>query len=184
MIIVHTPADGGEVERFDFRSVRTSEASTITSLMSEDLTWQQVKARLGDDDPEAMRVIAFVIKKRSAPELRIADFDPAVADLAVKLDRKEVGEWAEVAAERIAENRDLPAEVVEVSLATILDEADDIDHAKETIQRLLAGKSAAAPDAAKPDNSASTTEESTGSEPSTSDSSPTSSTSTEPASTT
>ncbi|MGW1246917.1 hypothetical protein [Streptomyces sp. NPDC002535] len=183
MIIVHTPSDG-PVERFDFRSVRTSEASAITSLMSDDLTWQQVKARLGDDDPEAMRVIAFVIKKRAAPDLRIADFDPAVADLAVKLDRKEVGEWAEVAAERIAENRDLPAEVIEVSLATILDEADDIDHAKETIQRLLAGKSAAAPAAAPPVSDLSTTEESTSSAASTSDSSPTSSTSTGEPSTT
>ncbi|MFB7832004.1 hypothetical protein [Streptomyces sp. NPDC056056] len=181
MIIVHTPSDG-PVERFDFRSVRTSEALTITGLMREDLTWQQVKARLNDDDPEVMRAVAFVIKKRADDSLRIADFDPPVDELAVKLDRKEVSEWAEVAAERIAENSDLPAEVVEVSLATILDEADDVDHAKETIQRLLAGKSAAAHDAATSGSSASTTEESAASGPSISGSSPTSSTSTEPAS--
>ncbi|MDV5147177.1 hypothetical protein R1T08_24120 [Streptomyces sp. SBC-4] len=147
MIILHTPADGGEAERFDFRSIRTSEASIITSLVSADLTWQQVKARLHDDDPDVMRVIAYVIKKRSQPSLRIGDFDPAVAELVVKLDRKEIDEWAEIAAERIA-TFDGPAEIVEMSLQTILDEADDVDYAKATIQRLLAGKSAAAPNAA------------------------------------
>ena len=182
MIIVHSPADG-EVERFDFRTVRTSEASIITGLVSADLTWQQVKQRLADDDPDVLRVIAFVIKKRSNPSLRIADFDPPVVEFAVKLDRREVEEWAEVAAERIA-GTDLPPEVIEVSLSTILDEADDLDHARATIQRLLAGKSAAAPDAAPSNSGPSTTEESTSSEASTSGSSPTSSTSTETDSTT
>ncbi|RSS59782.1 hypothetical protein [Streptomyces sp. WAC01280] len=182
MLIVHSPADG-EVERFDFRSVRTSEASIITGLVSADLNWQQVKQRLADEDPDVLRAVAFVIKKRSHPSLRIADFDPLVGELGVRLDRKEVEEWAEIAAERIAET-ELPAEVIEMSLSTILDEADDTDHARETIQRLLAGKSAAAPAAATPVSDPSTTEESTSSAASTSDSSPTSSTSTEAGSTT
>ncbi|MEU3426591.1 hypothetical protein [Streptomyces gardneri] len=182
MIIVHTPADG-DVERFDFRSVRTSEASIITSLVSADLSWQQVKARLHEDDPDVMRVIAFVIKKRSNPSLRIGDFDPAVDELAVKLDRKEIDGWAELAAERIG-GFDGPAEMAELALGTILDEADDVDYARATIQRLLAGKFPAAPDGAKDSNSGPTTGESTSSGPSISDSSPTSSTLTEADSTT
>ncbi|MBX9425425.1 hypothetical protein [Streptomyces lateritius] len=182
MLIVHNPADG-EVERFDFRSVRTSEASIITGLVAADLTWQQVKQRLADDDPDVMRAVAFVIKKRTHPSLRIADFDPLVGELVVRLDRKEVEEWAEVAADNIAKS-DLPPEVIEVGLTPILDEADDVEHARETIQRLLAGKSAAAPDAASSDSLPSTAEESTNSAASTSDSSRTSSTSTAMASTT
>lgn len=178
MIIVHTPADGeAEAERFDFRSVRTSEASIITSLVSAELTWQQVKARLHEDDPDVMRVIAYVIKKRSNPSLRIVDFDPAVDELAVKLDRKEIDDWAAIAAERIA-TFDGPSEMAELALGTILDEADDVDYARATIQRLLAGKFPAAPDGAKTDSSASSIGESTSSEPSTSGSLPTSSTST------
>lgn len=182
MIIVHTPADG-EAERFDFRSVRTSEASIITSMVTADLSWQQVKQRLHEDDPDVLRVIAFVLKKRSNPSLRINDFDPAVDDLAVKLDRKEVDGWAELAAERLADF-DGPREMAELALGTILDEADDVDYARATIQRLLAGKFPAAPDAAPTGSDQSTPEESTSSEASTWDSSPTSSTSTEADSTT
>ncbi|MFI8254077.1 hypothetical protein [Streptomyces filamentosus] len=182
MIIVHTPEDGSPVERFDCRSIRTSEASVITSLVTDDLTWQQVKDRLHEDDPDVLRVIAYVIKKRSQPSLRINDFDPPVDALKTKLDRREIETWADLAAEKVA-TFDGPPEVMELSLSPILDAADDVDHAKAMLQKVLAGKSPAAP-AAPPAPASPTTEESTSSEPSTSGSSPTSSTSTDEPSTT
>ncbi|MFD9047689.1 hypothetical protein [Streptomyces zaomyceticus] len=182
MIIVHTPADG-EVERFDFRSIRTSEASIITRLLSADLSWQQVKARAGDGDPDILRAAAFVIKKRTNPSLRIDDFDPVADELQAKMDHKEIDVWAELATERLA-TFDGPIEAAEPALNVVLDDADDIDYAKATIQRVLAGKFPAAPSVAKNGSPESKRGRSNGSAASTSASSPTSSTSTPLASTT
>ena len=180
MIIVHTPADG-EVERFDFRSVRTSEASIITRLMSDDVSWPQVKARVNDNDPDALRAVAFVIKKRSNPSLRIDDFDPVADELASKMDHRDVDVWAQIAAEKLAPFNG-SAEAARLALNVVLDEADDVDYAQATIERLLAGKFPAALGETN-DSHESSTGESISSEPSTSASSPTSSTSTEPDST-
>lgn len=182
MIIVHTPSDGGEVERFDVKTVRTAEASRIATLLTEKMSWPETKKALTDENPDVMRVIGFVIKCRANPELRLADFDPMVADLAVRLDRKEIEDWAEVAAGTIALT-DQP-DLVQMQTAMIIDEADDKDHARLVVERLLAGKFPPAPSEATPDASSPTIEESTNSEPGSSASSPTSSTSTEPALTT
>lgn len=180
MIIVHTPADG-EVEHFDFQSVRTSEASIITSLITDTVTWQQVKERVREEDPDVLRVVAFVVKKRSNPSLRISDFDPLVDELAMRLDRREIEEWVEVAAETITSS-DLRQDVVESSLSSIIDAAADTEHARAMVQRLLAGKFPPDPEATSTPSSP-TPEESTSSEPGTSGSSPTSSTSTDEPST-
>ncbi|MER6098337.1 hypothetical protein ABT154_21265 [Streptomyces sp. NPDC001728] len=182
MIIVHTPTDA-EIERFDVRSIRTSEASIITRLVSADLSWQQVKARAGDGDPDALRSIAFVLKKRSEPSLRIDDFDPVADDLQVKLDHKEIDTWAEIAAERLA-TFDGPIEAARPALAVVLDDADDPAYAEAHIERILAGKFPPAPDETTSGGDPSTSDPSTSSEPAISVSSPTSSTSTAPDSTT
>ncbi|WP_406056222.1 hypothetical protein OG462_09065 [Streptomyces sp. NBC_01077] len=179
MLIVYTPADGGEVERFDHRTVRTSEASIVSRTV--DMTWKQVKERLADDDPDAMRGVAWVIKKRSQPTLRYGDFDPMLSELATRLDKKEIEEWAELAVEQLATS-DLTPEQAEAALSVIVDQADDADHARDTIRRLVAApKDPAADEPAAPSDP---TEESTPTEPNTSGSSPTSSTSTETPSTT
>lgn len=182
MIIVHTPSDGGEVERFDVKTIRTAEASRIATLLTEKMSWPETKKALTEENPDVMRAIGFVIKCRTAPDLRLADFDPMVADLAVRLDRKEIEDWAEVAAGTIALTD--RSDLAEMQTAMIIDEADDKDHARLVVERLLAGKSLPSPGEATPDKPHPTTEGSTNSEPSSSDSSPTSSTSTEPASTT
>ncbi|MFE1550573.1 hypothetical protein [Streptomyces sp. NPDC058718] len=181
MIIVHTPA-GGTVEQHDFRSVRTAEASRITSLLTEKASWQEVKQKLSDEHPDVMRVVAFVLKCRAEPELRMADFDPVVEELAVRLDHREVEEWAEVAAGLIVTYDGTP-ERLAAELSLILDQAADAEHARGVIDRLMAGKFPPAPEAT-PDSSGPTSEASTSSEPSTSASAPTSSTSTEADSTT
>ncbi|MFD5370824.1 hypothetical protein [Streptomyces sp. NPDC127103] len=182
MIIVHTP-EGGETERFDIRTIRTSEASIITRLIASDLSWPQIKARAGDGDPDALRTIAFVIKKRTAPSLRVEDFDPIADELQVKMDHKEIDVWAELAAERLGPF-DGPIEAARPALSVILDDADDTAYAEATIERLLAGKFPAAPEETDSGSDPSRSEPSTASEPSTSDASRTSSTSTAPDSTT
>ncbi|MGW6418848.1 hypothetical protein [Streptomyces sp. NPDC055055] len=169
MLIVHTPADG-EAERFDHRSVRTSEASIVSRTLGK--TWKQIKELLADDDPEAMRAIVWVLKKRSTPSLRYDDFDPMLSELTTRLDQQEIEEWVEAAI--TGAPAELTPEEMEQALGFIVEMADDVEHARASIRRLAAaGKDPAgqSPDPSVP------TEESTPTEPSTSDSSPTSSTS-------
>lgn len=179
MLIVYTPTDGGVVERFDVRSVRTSEASIVSRTL--DMTWKQVKERLADDDPDAMQGVAWVMKKRGNPSLRLADFDPLVGELAVRLDRKEIEEWAELTVAGVPDH-DLSPEQMEQALAFIVDIADDPEHARDTIRRLATAPKDRGAD--EPEAPSDLTEGSTPIEPSTSGSSPTSSTSTATPSTT
>ncbi|KAA6220007.1 hypothetical protein [Streptomyces filamentosus] len=146
MIIVHTPSDGGEVEQFDFKTVRTAEASRITTLLTDKASWPEVKQRLTDDDPDVMRVVGFVLKCRAQPELRLADFDPMVADLAVRFDHREVDEWAEGAASLVAVYEGTATQL-EAELSVILDLAADQDYARTVIERVIAGKFPPAPTA-------------------------------------
>ncbi|MFB7421582.1 hypothetical protein ACFC1L_44355 [Streptomyces sp. NPDC056210] len=172
MLIVYTPADGAEAERFDVRSVRTSEASIVSRTV--DMTWKQVRERLADDDPDAMRGVAWVIKKRSQPTLRYGDFDPMLSELSTRLDKQEIEEWVE-AAISAAPDAGLAPDEIEQALGFIVEQADDPDHARTTIRRLAdAPKDPAADESPAPNGQ---TEESTPTAASTSDSSPTSSTS-------
>ncbi|MFF5421798.1 hypothetical protein [Streptomyces misionensis] len=138
MIIVHTPADG-PVERFDIKTVRAGEATRISTLLAEKASWPQVKQLLSDDHPDAMRVVAFVMKCRDNPALRMADFDPLLVDLAVLLDREEVTSWGETAA-AMTVAFDGSEDALRVELSVILDLAADQDHAREVIDRVVAGK--------------------------------------------
>ena len=157
MIIVHTPSDG-PVEQFDIKSIRTSEATKICGLLTEPASWPQVKQRLSDDDPDTMRATAFVIKLRSEPGLRIDNFDPPVAELAVCFDRREVEEWGETAA-HFAKLFEGPETQLRVELSVILDLAADRDHARTVIERVVAGKFPPAP-SEPTDESSQTPEES------------------------
>ncbi|MFB7219337.1 hypothetical protein [Streptomyces sp. NPDC056227] len=93
MIIVYTP-DGGEEERYDTRKLLTSEASIAGKAAG--MTWPGLREALNEDDPDAMRAVAWVMRKRDNPQLRIGDFDPAVDELTVKWDHREI-------ADRVAE---------------------------------------------------------------------------------
>lgn len=182
MIIVHAPSDGPR-EEFDIKSIRTGEATKITSLLSEKASWQQVKQLLTDDHPDAMRVVAFVIKCRDEPGLRIGDFDPLVADLSVRFDRQETDDWGETAA-HFAQVFEGTEDQLRAELALILDLAADPDYAQTVIDRVVAGKFPPVLPESTPDSPGPTTELSANSEAGTSGSSPTSSTSTDEPSTT
>ncbi|MFI8962047.1 hypothetical protein ACIGO8_08020 [Streptomyces sp. NPDC053493] len=175
MLIVYTPA-GGEAAHFDLRSIRTAEASIISRAL--DTTWRKVKELLADDDPEAMRAVAWAVKKRSEPTLRLADFDPLVDELTVRLDKTEVEQWATEAVAAIDEG--IAPEAVLIALHPIVDAACDPDFARELILRLAAAPKDPAATADETAGPSGPTEESTPTGASTSDSSPTSSTSQPP----
>lgn len=142
MLIVHTPA-GSEAEQFDLRTVRVNEASIISRTM--DTTWTQVKERLRDGDPEAMQVVAWALKKRAEPTLRLADFDPLVDELAVRFDKAEIEEWVTRALERVPDG--LTPEQILQALHMVVSAAADQEHARELILRLAAAPKDPVPDA-------------------------------------
>jgi hypothetical protein len=172
VLIVHTPA-GAPPEEFDIRSVRVNEASIISRTM--DTTWKQVKERLADDDPEAMQAVAWVIKKRTEPALRLADFNPVADELAVRLDKTEVESWVTEAMAALDDTA-TPEQAL-IVMQPIVDAAVDAEFARELILRLAAAPKDTAASSAETEGPSGPTEESTPTAPSTSDSSPTSSTS-------
>jgi hypothetical protein len=89
VIIVYTP-EGGEEERYDTRKLLTSEASIAGKAAG--MTWPGLREALGEDDPEAMRAVVWVMRKRENLQLRIGDFDPAVDELTVKWDHREIAD--------------------------------------------------------------------------------------------
>ena len=171
MLVVYTPAEG-QVEELDVRSVRTNEASIASR--TADMTWKQIKERLAEDDPEAMRIVAWIIKRRSQPSLRLQDFDPLVEELAVRLSRDEVKEWATESFAAIDDGA-TPEQVLLV-LRPIIDASVDPEYARELILQLATAPKDPA-DADETEGPSDPTEESTPTGTSTSASSLTSSTS-------
>lgn len=92
MIILYRP-EGADEQQFDVRSVRTSEAQIVAR--TTDMTWTEIKAGIRDDDPTALRGIAWILLKRETPTLRWSEFDPLIGDLATRFDDREVGEFVQ-----------------------------------------------------------------------------------------
>jgi hypothetical protein len=90
VIIVHTP-EGGEEERYDARKLLTSEAAVVARTLG--MKWPAVKEALGEDDPEAMRAVAWVMKKRAEPTLRFSDFDPGIDEIVSRYDDREIADY-------------------------------------------------------------------------------------------
>ncbi|MFD0353516.1 hypothetical protein ACFVHW_07165 [Streptomyces sp. NPDC127110] len=88
MIIIYTPEDGTPERRFDMRAVRTSEAQIVER--TTDMKWSAIKLGVRDDDPTALRGIAWVLLKREQPSLRWSEFDPLTSELASRFDEREV----------------------------------------------------------------------------------------------
>lgn len=173
MIIVYAPA-GGEREHFDARTLRVSETSIAQRTI--DRKWAEIHEGIRDEDLECLRVVAWVIKKRSHPSLRWAEFDPGVEELYMRLDKDEVKRWLEGAAAVAATNRDATPDDIRAALAGFPEAALDREHAEQAIEEMLADPKEE-PDPSSSPGPASETPTSPSSEPSTSGSSPTSSTS-------
>ncbi|MFE7347526.1 hypothetical protein [Streptomyces fimicarius] len=172
MIIVYTPV-GGEPERYDARSLKVSEASIVQRTI--DQKWGEVRQGLADEDPDAMRAIVWVLKKRSAPSLRFADVDPGVDELVTRFDKQEIADRVENARRLRDVDPDVTGEQLAAALASLSAAADDPEHAEQLIEELTTegseGPKAPAGKSGKR-TSASSTSSATGT--STSDSSPTS----------
>lgn len=181
MIVQYTPA-GGEPENYDARSLRASEASIAQRTIG--MKWGEIEGGLDSDDPEAMRVIIWVIKKRSNPALRFSEFDPLIGEMTTRMDRREVTEYIENAFAMGEADPDVSRDDVVQVLQRIVKVAADPEHAERLIAEMAAGpKEPASEDAPQqppqpedfsPSNSTPT---STSSEGTGSHSSPTSSTS-------
>lgn len=133
MIIVYTPK-GGEPERFDAR-LKVSE--TVRAAATVDRPWPDIKGSL-NDNTESMRVVAWLVAKRTNPSLRYGDFDPYDEELTTRLDRDEVTRWAEATAGFAWLEKDATPETVAASMQLIPQVADDREHAEQVIERLAA----------------------------------------------
>lgn len=181
MIIVYTPA-GGEAEQYDAQTLKVSEVSIVQRTI--DMKWGEIKAGLAVEDLDAMRGIAWVIKKRSQPALRWSEFDPGITELVTRMDNDEVRNYIKGAAEVMAEDPDADWDAVRGALGEIADAAIDPEFARAQIAAAMAGpkeapveQPEAAPEQAPPvEPSPSPNPTSSTPETPTSDSSPTSAT--------
>ncbi|MFD8687858.1 hypothetical protein [Streptomyces sp. NPDC059651] len=188
MIIVYTP-EGGEPEQYDARTLLSSEASIVARTI--DMKWPAIKEGLTRDDLDAMRGVVWVLRKRHAPTLRFAEFDPGVEELTTRYDKAEIEDWVNNGFAYRATDPTVTVEQVVIALADVPESAADPEHARAYIERCrveaveaeAGGKDqaqaqeASAPLEPAPAQTTSATSTSATSEPSTSAFSPTSSTS-------
>ncbi|MFZ3569962.1 hypothetical protein ACOKM5_23430 [Streptomyces sp. BH097] len=132
MIIIYTP-ENGEPEELDARRLRASEVQIIER--TADMKWADVRQGLRAGDVTSVRTVAWALKKRAEPTLRLADFDPYDDEVRVRLDAREV---EDIAAQLFARLKDDPE-----SLAEAWEELRDAAHDREACE--LAIKEAAAP---------------------------------------
>lgn len=168
MIVEYAP-EGGEVERYDVRKLLTSEAAAVGRAL--EMKWPEVKEALSEDDPEAMRAIAWVMRKRQDPQLKFGDFDPGVDEVSSKWDEREIADYLSEALKSNA-----PEDELHVFLRILVRNAADPARAEALIKERTAEAAALASGAA-PKEPAPESLTSGISETSTSTSSPTSATS-------
>ncbi|MET8707768.1 hypothetical protein [Streptomyces californicus] len=175
MIIVYTP-DGGEREEYDARTLKVSEASIAQRTI--DQKWEEIKSGLLRDDIDAMRVIVWLLKKRTQPALRFSEVDPGVEEMRALFDRQETDNYITNAVASVMGMPDVTPE----DIAHALRELPDVCADREYAEQLIAEKTTA-PKAPDPGPVQATESETAGGnptptsstpEPSTSDSSPTS----------
>ncbi|MEU4133660.1 hypothetical protein [Streptomyces wuyuanensis] len=135
MFIVHHPR-GEEPEHFDARSLRVSETSIAQRTI--DRKWGEIEQGVRDEDLECLRVVAWIIKKRSQPSLRFGDFDPLIGDLYMRLDKDEVVHWIEGAMAIAAASSDSSADDIRAALSGLPNAALDREHAERMIEEMLA----------------------------------------------
>lgn len=133
MLIVYSPADG-EVERYDIKTLRTSEASIAQKTLG--ISWAEIQQGIDKDDPEILRGVAYVLKKRSHPTIRYGDFDPVIGELITRLDKKEVADSVKAAFEIAETDPEVSRETVAAVCQRIVPAADDPEHAERLIAEM------------------------------------------------
>lgn len=180
MFIVYDPQDG-EPEHFDARTLRVSETSIAQRTI--DRKWGEIEQGIRDEDLECLRVVAWIIKKRSQPSLRFGEFDPLIGELYMRLDKDEVVAWLEGAMAIAAASPDATADDIRVAVAGFPNAALDREHAERMIEEMVTDPKDE-PDPQPRPETGDETQTSTSSEPSTSSSSEASSDTEQPTSTT
>lgn len=123
MIIIYTPKDGAE-QHFDAGrgQLRASEIQIIERTAPG--RWADIKNGVSEGDINALRVVAWVIKKRGEPALRFNDFDPFEGELRSRLDAREVKAYAEALFEQYRADPDDLAEAFDELRDGAFDRAD------------------------------------------------------------
>ncbi|MFE9098487.1 hypothetical protein [Streptomyces sp. NPDC007264] len=92
MIIEYTP-EGGDTQRLDAGRLRASEIQAVER--TADGRWDDIKAAMREGDINALRTVAWIVRKRTEPTLRYSDFDPFEDELRLRLDARETRAYAE-----------------------------------------------------------------------------------------
>lgn len=135
MIIVYTPAEG-EPEHYDARTLLVSEASIVARTI--DMKWADIKSGLSDDDLDAMRGVAWVLKKRGRPTLRFTDFDPNIEELTTRMDKREVRDYVEGTVAIAAQDPEVTGEQIAHALRNLPAASFDPEHCEAVIKELTA----------------------------------------------
>lgn len=121
MIIIYTP-EGAERQHFDVGRLKTSEIQIIER--TDGRRWGAIKDAMGNGDATAMRIGAWIVKKRQEPSLRFSAFDPWEDELRASLDRRECGAYAQQLLDKFGDDPETLAEAWEELRTSAFDPAD------------------------------------------------------------
>jgi hypothetical protein len=121
VIITYSP-EGTEPQHFDAGRLRASEIQIVER--TADGRWDEVREAMRNGEINALRTVAWVVKKRTEPTLRFGDFDPWEGELRVRLDAREVRGYAERLFEKYRSNPDELAEAFDELRDSAFDRAD------------------------------------------------------------
>lgn len=125
MIIIYAPEDGEE-QALDAGKLRASEIQVIERTAPG--RWSEIKGAVREGEINALRTVAWVIRKRTEPSLRFGDFDPWEGELRARLDAHEVRGYAEALFEKYGSNPDELAEAFD-ELRDVAFRVEDADAA-------------------------------------------------------
>jgi hypothetical protein len=138
VIIEYTP-QGGDTEVLDAGRMRASEVQIVER--TADMKWTDIRNGLRSGDVTSVRTVAYVLKRRAEPTLRLADFDPFEDEIVVRLDAREV---ADLAVEMIAAFQDTPEDLAE-AFDELREAAFDKDACEAAIKEAQAPKAPVVP---------------------------------------
>ncbi|MER5209390.1 hypothetical protein ABT063_02020 [Streptomyces sp. NPDC002838] len=107
MIIIYAP-EGADEQHFDAGKLRASEIQIAERTAGAN--WRDIKEAVSEGEINAMRTVAWVIRKRAEPGLRYGDFDPWEGELRARLDAREVKGYAEALLEEYGSTPEALAE--------------------------------------------------------------------------
>jgi hypothetical protein len=133
-VIIQYSPEGSEPQRFDAGRLRASEIQVIER--TADGRWADIKGAMAGGDINALRTVAWAIRKRTEPALRFAEFDPFEDELRALLDAREVRAYAE----GIVDKYGTDPEQLAAAFAELRDVAADREACEQTITDVTAPK--------------------------------------------